>query len=207
MFKAFKKRQVVLPILQTEESHRQLMDVHTGRHPCIRSGTIPFISLAAPWSVRSSGDFRRPPKVRRGKRQKPLKNLPKVRRDKNPYNLPMTKHTMQCNRATPWTISFWFKRITEYWTLSWQASGSGFVAFIVAIENAKMCKFSENSCMRICFPDWCCDPSSQQFATVWNSWSQLFIWNLPHSVPRKTDERKQKSFCPNWTCQKDVTLS
>ena len=73
MFKAFKKRKVVLPILQTEESHRQLMDVHTGRHPCIRSGTIPFISLAARWSVRSSGDFRRPPKVRRGKRQKPLK--------------------------------------------------------------------------------------------------------------------------------------
>ena len=73
MFKAFKKRKVVLLILQTEESHRQLMDVHTGRHPCIRSGTIPFISLAAPWSVRSSGDFRRPPKVRRGKRQKPLK--------------------------------------------------------------------------------------------------------------------------------------
>ena len=63
LFKAFKKRQVVLPILQTEESHRQLMDVHTGRHPCIRSGTIPFISLAARWSVRSSGDFRRPPKV------------------------------------------------------------------------------------------------------------------------------------------------
>ena len=87
MFKAFKKRQVVLLILQTEESHRQLMDVHTGRHPCIRSGTIPFISLAARWSVRSSGDFRRPPKVRHGKRQKPLKNLPKVRRDKNPYNL------------------------------------------------------------------------------------------------------------------------
>ena len=153
MFKAFKKRQVVLPILQTEESHRQLMDVHTGRHPCIRSGTIPFISLAAPWSVRSSGDFRRPPKVWRGKRQKPLKNLPKVRRDKNPYNLTMTKHTMQCNRASPWTISFWFKRITEYWTLSWQASGSDFVAFIVAIDNAKKCKFSENSCMRICFPD------------------------------------------------------
>ena len=144
------------------------------------------------------------PKSPTWKETKTIKNLPKVRRDKNPYNLPMTKHTMQCNRATPWTISFWFKRITEYWTLSWQASGSDFVALIVAIENAKMCKFSENSCMRICFPDWCCDPSAQQFATVWNSWSQLFIWN---SVPRKTDERKQKSFCPNWTCQKDVTLS
>ena len=63
------------------------MDVHTGRHPCIRSGTIPFISLAAPWSVRSSGDFRRPPKVWRGKRQKPLKISQKSDETKTPIIL------------------------------------------------------------------------------------------------------------------------
>ena len=62
------------------------------------------------------------PKSLTWKETKTIKNLPKVRREKNPYNLTMTKHTMQCNRASPWTISFWFKRITEYWTLSWQAS-------------------------------------------------------------------------------------
>ena len=42
------------------------------------------------------------PKSPTWKETKTIKNLPKVQRDKNPYNLPMTKHTMQCNRATPW---------------------------------------------------------------------------------------------------------